>query len=317
MSGEHLPVLPSETLAALRPAWQGQGPRRLVDATGGRGGHSALLLAQLQLDDRLCIFDRDPSAVEALRARFADDPRVDFVQAPFDALLGQLEARGWVGKVDGILADLGVSSPQLDEAERGFSFLRDGPLDMRMDPSQGESAAQWLATVDFSELRRVLHEYGEERFATRIARAILARRESAPWLRTRELADLIAELMPAGKGIHPATRTFQALRIQINDELGQLERFLPQALAALRPGGRMAIISFHSLEDRLVKRFFRAAEERPDPRLPLRADQLPPAPWIEISPAIRASAEEIDRNPRARSAVLRAASKNPEYRHAS
>ncbi|MEY2341931.1 16S rRNA (cytosine(1402)-N(4))-methyltransferase RsmH [Acidithiobacillus sp. IBUN Pt1247-S3] len=317
MNAHHQPVLPNETLAALQPAWQSRSPRRLVDATGGRGGHSALLLAQLAIDDRLCIFDRDPAAIQSLGERFANDPRVDLVQAPFDALAQVLETRGWLGRVDAILADLGVSSPQLDEAKRGFSFLRDGPLDMRMDPEQGQSAADWLAQAEFPELRRVLHEYGEERAATRIARAIIARRQTAPLLRTRELAELIADLLPPGKGIHPATRSFQAIRIQINDELGQLQRFLPQALAALRPGGRLAIISFHSLEDRLVKRFFRAAEERPDPRVPLRATELPAQPWIEISPAIRAQEEEIVNNPRARSAVLRAASKNPEYRHAS
>ncbi|MBU2755498.1 16S rRNA (cytosine(1402)-N(4))-methyltransferase RsmH [Acidithiobacillus sp. CV18-2] len=317
MSGAHQPVLPNEVLAALQPVWQAPGPRRLVDVTGGRGGHSALLLAQLAVDDRLCIFDRDPAAIQALGERFADDPRVDLVQAPFDALAQLLEARGWLGRVDAILADLGVSSPQLDEAERGFSFLRDGPLDMRMDPSQGLSAAAWLAQVEFRELRRVLQEYGEEKAATRIAKAIIARRQDAPLLRTRELAELIADLLPAGKGIHPATRSFQAIRIQVNDELGQLQRFLPQALTALRPGGRLAIISFHSLEDRLVKRFFRAHEARPDPRLPLRAAELPAQPWVEISPAIRAQESEIAKNPRARSAVLRTATKNPEYCHAS
>ena len=313
----HRAVLATEAIEALVPALGSSGPRRLVDATGGRGGHSSLLLERLQIEDRLCIFDRDPAAIAALHQRFDADPRVDLVQASFDALESVMSERGWLGRVDGILADLGVSSPQLDDAERGFSFLRDGPLDMRMDPEQGASAAEWLAQVEFAELRRVLQDYGEERAATRIARSIIAQRQDKPLLRTSELAELLANLLPAGKGIHPATRSFQAIRIHINDELGQLQRFLPQALAALRPGGRLAIISFHSLEDRLVKRFFRAQEQRPDPRVPLRSHEIPAAPWIEISSAIRADAAEIARNPRARSAVLRAASKNPEFRHAS
>lgn len=313
----HQAVLATEAIEALVPALGGSGPRRLVDATGGRGGHSSLLLERLQIEDRLCIFDRDPAAIAALHQRFDADPRVDLVQASFDALESVMSERGWLGRVDGILADLGVSSPQLDDAERGFSFLRDGPLDMRMDPEQGASAAEWLAQVEFAELRRVLQDYGEERAATRIARSIIAQRQDKPLLRTSELAELLGSLLPAGKGIHPATRSFQAIRIHINDELGQLQRFLPQALAALRPGGRLAIISFHSLEDRLVKRFFRAQEQRPDPRVPLRSHEIPAAPWIEISSAIRADAAEIARNPRARSAVLRAASKNPEFRYAS
>ncbi len=313
----HQAVLATEAIEALVPALGSSGPRRLVDATGGRGGHSSLLLERLQVEDRLCIFDRDPEAIAALHQRFDADPRVDLVQASFDALESVMSERGWLGRVDGILADLGVSSPQLDDAERGFSFLRDGPLDMRMDPEQGASAAEWLAQVEFAELRRVLQDYGEERAATRIARSIIAQRQDKPLLRTSELAELLANLLPAGKGIHPATRSFQAIRIHINDELGQLQRFLPQALAALRPGGRLAIISFHSLEDRLVKRFFRAQEQRPDPRVPLRSHEIPAAPWIEISSAIRADAAEIARNPRARSAVLRAASKNPEFRYAS
>ncbi len=313
----HLPVLPKETLAALAPALAGSTVRRLVDATGGRGGHSALLLEQLGPEDRLCILDRDPEAIAALAERFGEDERVQWVQASFDQLAKILEERSWMGRVDAILADLGVSSPQLDSAQRGFSFLRDGPLDMRMDPEHGESAAQWLARADAAELRRVLWEYGEERAAKRIAAAIVARRAQTPLLRTAELAELISQLLPKTAGIHPATRTFQAIRIHVNDELGQLQRFLPQALAALRPGGRLAMISFHSLEDRLVKRFFRAAESRPDSRLPLRHHELPPQPWIEISPAIQAQAAEITQNPRARSAVLRAATKNPEYAHAS
>ena len=313
----HVAVLLAETIVALRPALHTGAAVRCVDATGGRGGHSAALLAELGAADTLLILDRDPSAIAALRARFAQDSRVYIRQARFSQLAEVLAALEWE-RVDAILADLGVSSPQLDEAARGFSFLRDGPLDMRMDPGADRSAAEWLATATEADMTRVLREYGEERFARPIARAILRAREQAPITRTLQLAELIAQVLPRHEtGQHPATRSFQGIRIFINRELEELEAFLPQAMNALRAGGRLAVISFHSLEDRLVKRFFRAQEQRPDPRVPLRSHEIPAAPWIEISSAIRADAAEIARNPRARSAVLRAASKNPEYRHAS
>ncbi len=314
----HSPVLLEEVCGALGPAMEGLHPRHVVDATGGRGGHSAALLDRMEPGDRLIILDRDPEAIAALASRFGGDPRVSLFQERFDRLEQILSGAALAGRVDAILADLGVSSPQLDDAARGFSFLRDGPLDMRMNPGEGQSAAEWLSEAGAREISQVLRDFGEEGAARAIAQAIVRRREDAPLLRTRDLADLIAGLLPQrAPGIHPATRTFQAIRIHINDELGQLQRFLPQAFRALRPGGRLAIISFHSLEDRIVKRFFRAEEQQPDHRIPLRSTELPPRPWTGISRAIKASAEEMRANPRARSATLRYATKNPEIAHAT
>ncbi len=304
----HVPVLLEAVLAALAPApgaW-------CVDVTGGRGGHSAALLAHLGTTGRLLILDRDPQAVAFLVQRFGDDARVTVRRAAFSHLAAVLAGEGWDG-VDAILADLGVSSPQLDEAQRGFSFLRDGPLDMRMDPEAGMSAATWLAAAEEQEISTVLRDYGEERFAQPIARAICRRRAVAPITRTGDLAEIIATVLPRREpGQHPATRSFQGIRIYINEELAELERFLPQAMAALRPGGRLAVISFHSLEDRIVKRFMRADAFRPAPGLPLREDQLPPLPWHAVGKAQRAGEEEKRRNPRARSAVLRVAEKSLE-----
>lgn len=304
----HVPVLLETVLAALAPApgaW-------CVDATGGRGGHSVALLARLGASGRLLILDRDPQAVAFLVQRFGDDPRVTVRRAAFSHLAEVIAGEGWDG-VDAILADLGVSSPQLDEAQRGFSFLRDGPLDMRMDPEAGMSAATWIAAAGEREIGTVLRDYGEERFARPIARAICRRRAVAPITRTGDLAEIIAAVLPRREpGQHPATRSFQGIRIHINEELAELERFLPQAMAALRPGGRLAVISFHSLEDRIVKRFMRADAFRPAPGLPLREDQLPPLPWHAVGKAQRAGEEENRRNPRARSAVLRVAEKSLE-----
>lgn len=304
----HVPVLLEAVLAALAPApgaW-------CVDVTGGRGGHSAALLARLGTTGRLLILDRDPQAVVFLERRFGNDARVTVRRAAFSHLAEILAGEGWDG-VDAILADLGVSSPQLDEAQRGFSFLRDGPLDMRMDPEAGVSAATWLAAAEEREISTVLRDYGEERFARPIARAICRRRAVAPITRTGDLAEIIATVLPRREpGQHPATRSFQGIRIYINEELAELERFLPQAMAALRPGGRLAVISFHSLEDRIVKRFMRADAFRPAPGLPLREDQLPPLPWHAVGKAQRAGEEENRRNPRARSAVLRVAEKSLE-----
>jgi 16S rRNA (cytosine1402-N4)-methyltransferase len=302
----HVPVLLEAVLAALAPA----PGARCVDVTGGRGGHGAALLARLGTAGRLLILDRDPEAVAFLAQRFGNDERVTVRRAAFSHLAEVLAGEAWPG-VDAILADLGVSSPQLDEGQRGFSFLRDGPLDMRMDPEAGMSAAAWLAVADEREISAVLRDYGEERFARPIARAICRRRAAAPITRTGDLAEIIAAVLPRREpGQHPATRSFQGIRIYVNEELTELERFLPQAMAALRPGGRLAVISFHSLEDRIVKRFMRADAFRPAPGLPLREDQLPPLPWRPVGKAQRAGEEETRRNPRARSAVLRVAEKS-------
>jgi len=301
----HLPVLATETLDALAVGADG----RYVDATYGRGGHSALLLARLGSAGRLLALDRDPEAVADGHRRFGDDPRFRIVRADFARLGKVLEGEsGWRGAVDGLLLDLGVSSPQLDVAERGFGFSRDGALDMRMDPESGVSAARWLATVEERELADVLAEYGEERHSRRIAAAIVAARREAPLTRTVELAEIVKRAHPRWeRHHHPATRTFQAIRIRINDELEALKAVLVEAAATLRVGGRLAVISFHSLEDRIVKRALRRPP--PDARVPRHLPQpAPPAhPWRPLGKGHRASAAELARNPRARSATLRVA----------
>ena len=276
-----------------------------MDATFGRGGHSRALLARLTPGGRLIAFDRDPEAVAA--AATIHDPRFAIRQVPFARLGEVLRAEG-VEVVDGILLDLGVSSPQIDTPARGFSFRTDGPLDMRMDPSGGETVAEWLARATEVEISEVIRLYGEERYAKRIARKILA--ASPPVVTTRELAALVASAVPSREpGQDPATRTFQALRIHINRELDELGRVLPQCVDALRPGGRLVVISFHSLEDRIVKHFLRgqAAPDAAPPRLPVRATDLPPPRVRLLGKPVRASAAEVAANPRARSAVLRAA----------
>ena len=310
MSGQddtHLPVLLEESLEALRVRPDGC----YVDGTFGRGGHSAAILAELGDTGRLIAFDKDPEAVAAARARFSADARFRIVHGSFTMLKQVVEEEDLKGRVDGILLDLGVSSPQLDNAARGFSFQSEGPLDMRMDTTRGESAADWLAHAEEAEITRVLFEFGEERFARRIARAIVARRQEAPLRSTRELAELVAEAVPTReRGKHPATRTFQALRILINKELEDLEQVLAQTLEVLAPGGRLAVISFHSLEDRLVKRFIRAHARPapPPPGLPRGLPWNPPPPVLrEVGKARRAREEEVARNVRARSAVLRVA----------
>ena len=299
----HLPVLYAETLQGLRVQAEGT----YLDGTFGRGGHAAGVLAQLGPHGRLLLMDKDPDAIAEARARFGADARVAIRHGSF-AELGNWDAvaRG----VDGVLFDLGVSSPQLDVAARGFSFGKDGPLDMRMDDSRGQSAAQWLAAAEEREIADVLWTCGEERMGRRIARAIVARRAEAPITRTRELAELIAAVMPRGKdGIHPATRSFQAIRIHINRELDDLEAGLAAAHDALNPRGRLAVISFHSLEDRIVKRFMAAKSKAPpaDRRLPQRDDFR--ASLHRVGGAIKAGAAELRANPRARSAVLRVAEK--------
>ncbi|MFP4561498.1 MAG: 16S rRNA (cytosine(1402)-N(4))-methyltransferase RsmH, partial [Thiohalorhabdus sp.] len=249
---QHLPVLAEAAVDALRP-----GPgRRLVDATYGRGGHARLILDRLGDTGALLALDRDPEAVAHGRAAFESDPRFRILRHPFSRIGQAVKEAGWSGGVDGILADLGVSSPQLDDAGRGFSFREEGPLDMRMDPGTGRSAAEWLREVSPGELERVLREYGEERHARRVAHAILAARERDALATTGDLAEVVRAAVPGRgePGKDKATRTFQAVRMAVNDELGELAAFLEAAVEVLRPGGRLVVIAFHSLEDRMVKR---------------------------------------------------------------
>jgi 16S rRNA (cytosine1402-N4)-methyltransferase len=278
-----------------------------LDGTFGRGGHARGVLQQLGPGGRLLLMDKDPEAIAVAEREFGTDPRVSIRRGSF-AELAAWDATA--GGLDGVLFDLGVSSPQLDVAERGFSFSKDGPLDMRMDPDAGESAAQWLARADEREIADVLFTYGEERQSRRIARAIVQRRVETPLLRTAQLADLIASVMPRGDSkIHPATRSFQAIRIFINRELADLEAGLAAAHARLKPGGRLAVISFHSLEDRIVKQFIARHAKAPpvNRRMPVVA---PFTPTLQtIGDARKGNADEIAQNPRARSAVLRVAEK--------
>jgi 16S rRNA (cytosine1402-N4)-methyltransferase len=299
---EHRPVLLSEAVEALALRADGT----YIDATFGRGGHSRAILSALGPQGRLVALDRDPQAVAVGQA--IADPRFSIFHAHFSQLGEVLDASG-IALVNGALFDLGVSSPQIDEAERGFSFRMDGPLDMRMDPTRGESAAQWLARADESDIRGVIKDYGEERFAKQIAAAIVAARAAEPIGRTRQLAKLVGEAVRTREaGQDPATRTFQALRIFINRELEEVSLSLPQAASRLAPRGRLAAISFHSLEDRIVKRFIRDSGVPDLPRdLPLRASELPPALLEPVGRAVRASAEEVRANPRSRSATLRIA----------
>jgi 16S rRNA (cytosine1402-N4)-methyltransferase len=302
---EHKPVLLAEVLTALRLRADGI----YLDGTFGRGGHAGEILARLGPEGRLLATDKDPAAVAAARQRFGEDRRFEIVRGSFSMLGNLVAERGWTGKVDGILLDLGVSSPQLDQAERGFSFRAEGPLDMRMDPESGESAAQFLARADEEDIARVLFEYGEERHARRIARAVVRRRENeGPLQTTSELVELIARASPTReRHKDPATRSFQALRIFINRELDDLEAFLPQSIHMLAPQGRLAVISFHSLEDRRVKRFIRDEERGPDVPRHLPVAPVHHARLRAVGKAIRAGEQETRANPRARSAVLRVA----------
>lgn len=301
----HAPVLLGEALEALAVRAAG----RYLDATLGRGGHTAAILERLGEAGRLLAVDRDPDAIRAGQRRFAGDERVSIARGNF-AELGRIASEaGFAAGFDGVLLDLGVSSPQLNDPARGFSFLRDGPLDMRMDPERGMSAAEWLADVSERELAKVLFEFGEERHARRIARVLVSARSEAAIVTTGRLAELIAAAVPGREpGKHPATRSFQAIRIFINDELGALDAALEQSLALLAPGGRLCVISFHSLEDRRVKRFIRdhsqvAEPWRGLPEMPAHARPL----LRPVGKAVRAGAAEVAANPRARSAVLRAA----------
>ena len=277
-----------------------------IDGTFGRGGHSRLILSKLGPNARLIAFDKDLQAIAT--AAQVGDPRFEIVHDSFATMRSALAERG-VQQVDGILLDLGISSPQVDDAARGFSFRNDGPLDMRMDTTRGVSAAQWLASVPEQQLEKVIREYGEERFAFQIAKAIAAGRAVEPISSTRQLASLVARVVKTReKGKDPATRTFQAIRIFINQELEDLEAGLTEAYAVLAPGARMVVISFHSLEDRMVKQFLasKVKLEQPDRRLPIRAVDLP-QPLMKLISKSKPSELEVDANPRSRSAVMRVA----------
>lgn len=306
---EHTPVLLEEVLAALgvMPGMAGGG--MYLDATFGRGGHTAAILARLGADGRVVAFDRDPDAIRAGRAAFAAEPRLTLVSSPFSQLAQVVGELGMVGGFNGVLLDLGVSSPQLDDPARGFSFTQDGPLDMRMNNSAGFTAAQWLAKVPEHELVRVIKEFGEEKFAKRIARAIVQARTEQPLTRTLQLAEIVAAAVPVREpGKHPATRAFQAIRIQVNRELEEIEGALAAALDVLAPGGRLCAISFHSLEDGIVKRFMQQHSQE-DPvyaGLPFVPPQARPK-LQRIGRAIHPSAAEVARNARSRSAIMRVA----------
>jgi len=301
----HLPVMFVQVMDGLRVRKDGT----YLDGTFGRGGHARGVLERLGAGGRLLLMDKDPEAIRVAEREFGADARVAIQRGSFAALGAWPLAQAGV---DGILFDLGVSSPQLDVAERGFSFGKDGPLDMRMDPESGESAAEWLARASDREIADVLWLYGEEKQSRRIARAIVARRGEAPLLRTAQLAELIASVVPRGaQKIHPATRSFQAIRIFVNRELDDLERGLDAALHALKPGGRLVVISFHSLEDRIVKQFI-ARHAKPPPSNRRMPETVAFVPTLRIlSDALKADEAELQANPRARSAVLRIAEKLP------
>jgi 16S rRNA (cytosine1402-N4)-methyltransferase len=305
----HITVLLDEAVEglALRP------DGCYIDGTFGRGGHSRLILQGLGAGGQLLGFDKDPQAIATGNALAAEDGRFVVVQRSFAELLDEVSVRGLAGKISGVLLDLGVSSPQLDDAERGFSFLNDGPLDMRMDPSRGQSAAEFIASASAEEIARVFKEYGEERFAKRMARAVVERRALQPFTRTADLAAVLTEANPAWeKGKNPATRAFQGLRIHVNSELADLERGLDAALEALEVGGRLSVISFHSLEDRIVKQFMRRHAKGEADKLPRDLPIIPKAfePRLKLlgKPQF-ASEAELKANPRSRSAVLRVAEK--------
>ncbi len=302
----HTTVLLHEAVEALVQDPEGF----YIDGTFGRGGHSGLILEHLQAQGRVLAIDKDPAAIDFAARRFDDEPRFEIERGSFADMEQYVRARGLAGKVGGILLDLGVSSPQLDDASRGFSFLNEGPLDMRMDPEVGQSAAQWIATADEKEIADVIFTYGEERFARRMARAVVAARQEVQITTTAQLAKIIADANPAWeKGKHPATRAFQAIRIFINRELEDLECGLDQALDLLSIGGRLVVISFHSLEDRIVKRFIRKhvkGDEHLPRGIPVTQDMLAQR-LKSAGKAVRASAAEVQQNPRARSAVMRVA----------
>ena len=301
----HRPVLLEEVLEALAVVPEGQ----YIDATFGRGGHAAGIVGALGKKGMLLAIDQDPAAVSAARERFGSDPRVLVRHGNFADMARLAREAGMDDGVQGVLMDVGVSSPQLDDPARGFSFLRDGPLDMRMDPGAGTSAAEWLAAADERDLTAVIRRLGEERFARRIARAIAQARAVAPIETTGRLAEVVAAAVPRHEpGRHPATRTFQAIRIHVNEELERLEAGLEAAVGLLAPGGRLAVISFHSLEDRIVKRFIRRESEVAEPWRGLPDIPAEARPRLaRIGRAVRPGEAEVTANPRSRSAVLRCA----------
>ncbi|MBB1301759.1 16S rRNA (cytosine(1402)-N(4))-methyltransferase RsmH [Pseudoalteromonas sp. SR44-8] len=303
---EHISVLMDETIEGLAIKPDGI----YMDGTFGRGGHSGQILARLGEHGRLQAIDQDPQAIKSAE-KFADDSRFAIAHTRFSNLYEVAEQNDLLGKVDGILLDIGVSSPQLDDAGRGFSFMKDGPLDMRMDPTSGRSAAQWLAEAELEEIVHVIKTYGEEKFGRRIAHKVLEVRAHTPITTTKQLADLVDEAVPVkDKFKHPATRTFQAIRIYINSELEEIQTALQAALGVLKPGGRLVVISFHSLEDRIVKQFIRKQSKGVAlPRgLPLTDAQINKNLTLKaVGKAIKPSQAEVDRNPRSRSSVLRVA----------
>ena len=299
----HQSVLLEEALTSLNIRPSGT----YIDATFGRGGHSRAILQRLDEKGCLLVLDQDPEAVAYAKKHFADEPRIIIEHCNFNQVAGVVEKYDLSGKIDGVLMDLGVSSPQLDDAGRGFSFLRSGPLDMRMDTEHGETAAQWLARVKPVDLINVLKRYGEEKFAKRIATAIVDRREQRQITETGDLAEIISNAIPVKeKHKHPATRSFQAIRIYVNQELGAIEEGLKGAVSVLAKGGRLVVISFHSLEDRIVKRFMRDISSRPKlpAGLPIMEADIE-VPYRLVSKPIVAGVEELKVNPRARSARLR------------
>lgn len=304
---EHTPVFLEEALAALDVRNGG----RYLDATFGRGGHTAAILQRVGRQGRVVAIDRDPEAIRAGRERFATDDRLTLVHGPFSRVAQVVQEMGMVGEFSGVLLDLGVSSPQLDDAARGFSFAQDGPLDMRMNNSSGQTAADWLAKAPEHEIARVIRDFGEERFARRIARGIVQARGEQPITRTLQLAAIIASAVPMREpGKHPATRSFQAIRIQVNQEFDEIEAALEGTLTALAPQGRICAISFHSLEDGIVKRFMQKHSQE-DPvyaGLPVVPAHARPK-LRRVGRAIHPSAAEVERNPRARSAIMRIAEK--------
>ena len=301
----HQPVLLAEVLTGLSIKPDGV----YVDGTFGRGGHAGAILAVLGPEGRLLAMDKDPQAILSAEQQFGTDPRFEIEQGAFTMLSSMIAQRQLQGRVNGLLLDLGVSSPQLDDASRGFSFSEDGPLDMRMDPSSGTSAARWLETAAESDISRVLKTYGEERFSRRIARAIVETRHENPLQTTRQLAELVAAAVPVReKHKHPATRSFQAIRIFVNNELDEITSVLDQVIDVLAPQGRMAVISFHSLEDRIVKRFIRDEYRGEQAPLEFPLAGMDYVPRLKpVGKAVRAGAAEVQHNPRARSAVLRVA----------
>ena len=304
---QHAPVLHDEVMAYLNIKRDGV----YVDATYGRGGHARSILEQIGEQGRLIVMDKDPAAIKAAQSALGSDPRVTILHDDYVDMHDRLCSLEMAQQIDGVLLDLGVSSPQLDDASRGFSFQQNGPLDMRMNPELGESAAVWLGRADEKEISRVLWEYGEERFSRRIARRIVETRQIQPIEDTATLSALISTCVPHKKNMkHPATRSFQAIRIHINQELEHITRLLESIFQILKIGGRVLVISFHSLEDRIVKRFFKSQSSRPKvPRgLPLRdAEMISTIRLNSVAKVIKAGIDEIERNPRARSAVLRVA----------